>query len=57
VYPYPLIHDLHFPNIPAPERATPEYTGTLNDSGPRIGGLQPGFDYPGVPLMVHPTAD
>jgi hypothetical protein len=53
VYPYPLIQtDLFFTNPPAPERATGEYTGALDDSGARVKGFQPGFDYPGTSLMA-----
>lgn len=55
VYPYPQVHDVTYPNPPAPEATLPERTGDPYIGGslpdePRVKGLQPGFDYPGVPL-------
>lgn len=57
VYPYPLVQDLSYPNSRAPERAGGEYTGELDDSGPRVKGYQPGFDIPGIPLSSIQAED
>jgi hypothetical protein len=57
VYPYPAIEPITYANTPAPEGAQPERTGLVDDSGPRVKGLQPGFDYPGLPLSATPGAE
>jgi hypothetical protein len=62
VYPYPLVQNRTYPNLAAPERAFGERTGDpfIGGSLPteaRIHGVQPGFDYAGIPLSALPVED
>lgn len=52
VYPYPLVKNLQYANVPAPERALGERTGEIDyavNVHP-VKGIQPGFDIAGIPL-------
>ena len=53
VYRYPKIpQNRTYADLPAPERAAGEYAGEYDDSGARVTGWQPGFDYEGNPLAA-----
>lgn len=56
---YPLVKDVTYPNVPAPERAFPERHGQIDYSvnAAPVKGLQPGYDIAGIPLSAKRRKD